>query len=441
MSDRQSADGMEAPNSQRRTRSLINRVAFCLGLAATLCIVVLIVWAGGRVRANSAAALGTYRGNWSHAAAAEYLDSREAWWQSWPEAQRSEGTVCLSCHTVVPYALARPGLRAALGQKEFTPAENAMLGSIEKRVADWTKMDPYYTDAAHASPSRATEAVLNALVLAKYSEEEPQLEPIASRAFEEAWALQETSGEDAGGWEWQDFHEVPWESKESAYQGAAMMEIALGFMPSSYGSDSSTLSHSEQLRQYLVKHYAVQPPFNQLYVLWASATAPGLLSDAQRSDLIARVAKMQRADGGWSLPSLDSQTAVKKFAFDLFKRANNVDGSDGIATGLVVLAFEKAGVAPGDPTLRRGLAWLEAHQYSGGNWWASSMNGFRNPTTDLGRFMSDAATGYAVLALEQAGASQAAFLTKESKKMPDSRNPSPSSLSIHSQARSVPSPM
>jgi squalene-hopene/tetraprenyl-beta-curcumene cyclase len=417
---------MESPRSHQATRRLIRRVAYSLGSAACLCVIVLIVWAGGRVRANSAAALGAYRGSWSDAAAAKYLDSREAWWQSWPTAQLSEGTVCLSCHTVVPYALARPGLRAALGEKELTPAENAMLGSVEKRVADWAKLAPYYTDPAHAQPSHATEAVLNALVLAEYSQQQPELKPIASRAFDEAWALQETSGGDAGGWAWQDFHEVPWESKESAYQGAAMMEIALGFMPSSYGVDPSTRIHSEQLRQYLVQHYAAQPAFNQLYVLWASTATPGLLSDAQRADLMARVSKLQRADGGWSLPSLDSQTAVKKFAFDLFKRANNVDGSDGIATGLVVLALEKAGVSAADPTMRRGLAWLEAHQYEGGNWWASSMNGFRNPTTDLGRFMSDAATGYAVLALEQARDSQSALMTKENRGLLETRKRSPS---------------
>jgi squalene-hopene/tetraprenyl-beta-curcumene cyclase len=426
LKEQQTTDAREAPNSRQARRGLINRVAFCLGLAANLCIVVLIVWAGGRVRANSAAALGAYRGSWNQAAAAGYLDSREAWWQSWPTAQLSEGTVCLSCHTVVPYALARPGLRAALGERELTPAENAMLGSIEKRVTDWAKLAPYYTDPAHAQPSHATEAVLNALILAEYSQQQPELKPITSRAFDEAWALQETSGEDAGGWEWQDFHEVPWESKESAYQGAAMMEIALGFMPPSYDADPSARSHSEQLRQYLVQHYAAQPAFNQLYVLWASTTTPGLLSDAQRTDLIAKVSQLQRADGGWSLPSLDTQTEAKKFAFDLFKRANNVDGSDGIATGLVVLALEKAGVSPSDPTMRRGLAWLEAHQYEGGNWWASSMNGFRNPTTDLGRFMSDAATGYAVLALEQARNSESALVSRNGKAILNAGKRSPS---------------
>jgi hypothetical protein len=395
---------------------LIKRVVYCLGLAASLGIAVLVVWAGMRVRANSTAALGSYRASWSETAAAGYLDSREAWWRSWPPAQLSEGTVCLSCHTVVPYALARPGLRAALGEKQLAPAEIAMLGSVETRVADWAKLEPYYTDAAHAAPSHATEAVLNAFILALYSREQPQLVPIASKAFDEAWALQEPSGADAGGWAWQDFHEAPWESKESAYQGAAMMEIALGMMPPSYASDTSTQSHVEQLRQYVVGHYAAQPTFNQLYVLWASTGTPGLLSEAQRADLIARVSKMQRADGGWSLPELDGKAPIKAAAFSLFKRASSGGESDGIATGLVVFALERAGIPPTDTAVKRGLAWLESHQFEGGNWWASSMNGFRDPTSDLGRFMSDAATGYAVLAIQQANGTQSA--ANESKSLP-----------------------
>jgi squalene-hopene/tetraprenyl-beta-curcumene cyclase len=380
----------------------MRRVALSLCLVLALCVGVVVVWAGIRVRANSVASLGSYRSNWNPAAAASYLDGREAWWQSWPPAQLSEGTMCMSCHTVVPYALVRPELRAELGQPGMTVAETKMLSSIEKRVTDWDKLDPYYTDTAHEAPSHATEAVLNAVVLADYAAQQNQLDPIARRAFDEAWALQESTGADAGGWQWQDFHENPWESSESGYQGAAMLAMAVGWMPASYANDADVGGHMARLRQYLMQNYDQQPILNQLYVLWASGQAPGgLLSDAQRKELIAKVSALQRQDGGWSLPSLDQPKTLKKAAFDLFKRANNVEKSDGVATGLVVLAAEKAGVPADDPMLKRGLAWLESHQYQGGDWWASSMNGFRDPSSDVGRFMSDAATGYALLALEQ----------------------------------------
>ncbi len=31
------------------------------------------------------------------------LVSRELWWQGWAPAQKDHGTICISCHTVVPY--------------------------------------------------------------------------------------------------------------------------------------------------------------------------------------------------------------------------------------------------------------------------------------------------------------------------------------------------
>src|ERR1700722_4950634 len=69
---------------------------------------------------------------WNPKTATRYLDSREVWWQKWPPAQMDRGTVCISCHTVVPYALVRPALRKKLGEEEMTGPELAMLASIKK---------------------------------------------------------------------------------------------------------------------------------------------------------------------------------------------------------------------------------------------------------------------------------------------------------------------
>jgi hypothetical protein len=112
------------------------------------------------------------------------------------------------------------------------------------------------------------------------------------------------------------------------------------------------------------------------------------------------------------LAPLDGKKALKPVALDLIKRASHVDGSDGIATGLVVLAQEEGGISLDDPLLKRGLAWLEGHQYQEGSWWTSSLKGFRNQSSAMGRFMSDAATGYAVLALERVQSLRSASLSE-----------------------------
>jgi hypothetical protein len=50
-----------------------------------------------------------------------------------------------------------------------------------------------------------------------------------------------------------------------------------------------------------------------------------------------------------------------------------------------------------------GRRWLETHQnHEEGSWRATSLNKTRDPKTDVGHFMTDAATGYAVLALAEA---------------------------------------
>jgi hypothetical protein len=57
-------------------------------------------------------------------------------------------------------------------------------------------------------------------------------------------------------------------------------------------------------------------------------------------------------------------------------------------------------VAKDNPQLRRGLSWLTSNQNAvEGYWPASSVNKRRHLSSETGRFMTDAATAFAVLAL------------------------------------------
>jgi squalene-hopene/tetraprenyl-beta-curcumene cyclase len=386
----------------------MRRRALYTCLLLTLSVMGIGFWRATRVRAGSKVSSVAYLKNWNPKAAATYLDSREVWWQNWPPAQVDHGTLCISCHTVVPYALVQPALQRDLHQGEMPAPEKIMMDSVEKRVSEWSTMVPFYSDAGYGpgktAESHATEAVLNAVILASHDAGEGNLRPVTRTAFDEAWALQETTGENAGGWKWQDFHLAPWESSESAYQGAALLAVALGTAPDRYASEPEVHAHLDGLQAYLRRQYAAQPLMSQLYVLWASAKLPGLLNEPEKKSLIEKLQSVQQADGGWALSSIDEQglkqRGWRRYLGDQWTLLDHPAQSDGCATGLAVVAMEEAEVTRQDPTLMRGLEWLERHQEPDGEWQASSLNESRDPNSDVGRFMNDAATGYAVLALE-----------------------------------------
>ena len=367
---------------------------FCLALACT-CSFALTGSLAGKAedKAGTAASDG-----WNRQAAARYLDSREAWWQGWDRAQKDHGTLCISCHTQAPYGLARPALRRDLGEKTPSEQEQAMLASIEKRVRIWKDAEPFYPDAKYgdgkAVESRNTEAVLNAMILASYDAQKGHLSETTRAAFANAWALQATTGSAAGAWVWQNFHYTPWESPESEYHGAALMAVAVAKAPDHYRDDPKIAANLAALRAYLRSHYAAQPPLNKLVALWASAWFPDLLTSADRESLLGMLHTLQRPDGGWSLTGLGAWERMDNTPLE--------QRPDGYATGLIVLALEETGAdSKTKPHIARGIEWLKANQdKTTGAWPAWSLNKNRDPKSNLGQFMSDAATSYAVLALE-----------------------------------------
>jgi len=309
------------------------------------------------------------------------------------------GTICISCHTGLPYAMARPALRGDLHESTIGAPETILIDNVEKRVNGWPEMIPFYSDAVEGpgktAQSHSTEAVINAILLTNYDTRQGHLRPVTRTALNNAWALQLQSGASAGGWIWQDFNLAPWECSDSSYQGAALLMQQVGSAPDGYAHEAAVRPHVEQLQSYLREHYAAEPLLNQIYVLWASTKAPGLLTAAEQASLLTTIRGLQHPDGGWSLSSLDKRDRLDKTA--------PVTESDGYATALILLTMEASGMNRQDASLERGVEWLEDHQEKDGRWLASSLNKQRDPESNIGRFMSDAATGYAVLALDGAG--------------------------------------
>lgn len=333
--------------------------------------------------------------SWNEKSAAAYLDQRIAWWMDWPSAARDHETFCVSCHTAVPYAVARPSLRSGSAAQTPSALERRLLDNVTKRVRMWKDVEPFYPTKKEADPktveSRGTESILNALILARYAATGGELTPDARKAFDNMWAEQIKTGDARGSFPWLQFHNSPWEG-DSQYYGATLAAIATGIAPGGYRSSPETHDGLKLLSDYLVREQSSQILYHRVMLLWASANLPGLLSGAQQKSIAEEILAKQEADGGFSLSSLVGG----------WKRRDNTPleaKSDGYATGLILFVLQQAGHTRAQSEIQRGMEWLTSNQQTTGNWLAWSLNKQRDPASDAGHFMGDAATAYAVLAL------------------------------------------
>lgn len=346
--------------------------------------------------------------SWDPKAAAAYLDYREGWWAEWTGSARDYGTFCVSCHTALPYALSRPALRATLAEQGPSINERKLIDNVTKRVRLWKYVGPYYSDQGYdhkSAESRGTEAVLNALILATHDAQNGQLSDDTRTAFDNMWALQQTMGVNRGSWLWLQFDQEPWEANDSNYYGATLAAMAVGTAPGNYASAPGIRDNLTRLREYLNRESAAQSTINRVFLLWAATKLPGLLAPEQQKAIVHEILSTQQADGGWRLASIawrwngwNLRTLENMW---LREDGTPMDGkSDGVATSLMVLTLQEAGVPRDNAQLKHGLSWLMSNQNAAeGSWPASSVNKKRHKSSDTGRFMSDAATAFAVLAL------------------------------------------
>jgi hypothetical protein len=335
-----------------------------------------------------------------------YLDGRQDEWAQFSKAQRGEGadkTACVSCHSGLGYVLARPGLRAFGPSPAVSPPEQRILAAAHLRVEHRSELDSprfelmYDFEDRKKVESRSTEAVLNALILAREDAAQSRTKPseATKSALADLWASQTTEGKASGAWDWLNFGLEPWEASGSPAFGASLAAIAVGTAPGYLREslDEKATRGLGLLKDYLRRRFPDESLYNRLWILEASSRVEGLLSAEQKQAVIDQLLAVRRDDGGWSLATLG-----------VFQRGDGTpqpQKSDGHATGLIVDAMLRAGVPVTRPEVAQGLAWLRTHQQEDGSWTGWSLNKERDPKTFVGKFMTDSSTAMAAMALAE----------------------------------------
>ena len=313
--------------------------------------------------------------DWSPRKAADYLDARQKEWFAWPTANAS-GTPCVSFHTGLTYLLARPGLRHVLGESAPTQYETGLLDALRARVEKKASQD--LTPASGKTPTAAQSLGVESILSVLFLRTQP--------ALDQMWALQHRDGNLKGAWAWFSLELDPWEMPESSYFGATLAALAVAGPPKENRPDRVS-----ELVSYLRREAAAQPLQNRLMLLWAATRLPEALEPDVRKSILDEAWKKQQADGTWTIESLGP--------FQKHDKAPAAKGNTAYATALTAFLLEQAGVTSSDARLARALGWLRSHQEPEGYWEGESMNKTYPAGSMEIRFMRDAATGFAAMAL------------------------------------------
>lgn len=246
------------------------------------------------------------------------------------------------------------------------------------------------------SPALGVETIFSALFLSFEDTRSARWSAETTQAFDQLWSLQIREGKTKGAWPWSSTQNLdPWEMPESPFFGAALAALAIGTAPVQYRDRQEIRERVNALIEYLKREQQTQPLHNRLAQLWASSKLPGVLSEPMRQPIIDEILRRQQADGGWTIESLGPWSPHPE--------APSSTGSNSYATGFVAFVLQKAGVPRTHPALNRALDWLRSHQdRQFGHWRADSMNKPYEADSMQVRFMQDAATAFATLALLEA---------------------------------------
>jgi squalene-hopene/tetraprenyl-beta-curcumene cyclase len=231
---------------------------------------------------------------------------------------------------------------------------------------------------------RVTETVMVASVLAQNDAlTTGKLHPATRQALDRIWSVQREDG----GFDWMKYNQPP--SEIDDHYGVTMAALGVGVAPDGYAETPAAKAGLDNIRRYFQNN----PPVNlhqRAMLLLASLHVDGIMTEAERQQLVQDLLALQKPDGGWALVTLGNWQRSDGKPHDL-------ETSDGYGTGFAVYVLRQVDLPADEPRIQRGIAWLKSHQRLSGRWFT------RSQWKDQKHYLTHAGTAYAIAALAVCG--------------------------------------
>jgi squalene-hopene/tetraprenyl-beta-curcumene cyclase len=274
---------------------------------------------------------------------------------------------CFACHADYAFLCTRPLVSSR------TPAHDELRSKLE-----------YLAEHPRDVKFRVTEAVMVASVLAQNDAlTTGKLHPTTRKALDRMWSLQREDG----GFDWLKSNQPP--SEIDDHYGVTMAAIGAGVAPDGYADTPAAKTGLDKIRAY----FQHNPPVNlhqRAMLLLASLHVGGIMTEAERREVVQDCFALQKPDGGWALVTLGNWQRSDG-------KPHDMQSSDGYGTGFAVYLLRCAGVPADERRIQQGIAWLKSHQRESGRWFT------RSQWKDQKHYLTYAGTAYAVAALAACG--------------------------------------
>ncbi len=299
--------------------------------------------------------------------AARYLDNASLNWQ--------KNRKCATCHTNMPYLMARPALAGAMKDsgevRDFFEAYYLARWEQGKK----TPQKPYRP------------VVVGAALAFNDAQTTGTLSDTTRKTLDLMWTTQGKNG----AWNWAKCGWAPMEIDD--HYGVTLAALAAGIAPDNYAETAVARAGLEKVRKYLGNQPAPSL-HHRIMIAWASLRIGNLMEKQEREEVLQEMLSKQLVNGGWATPAfLADWKAFKRKD----RKPHDPHTADAYGTGLALVVAREMGMSAKDLRLQKGVAWLKSNQRESGKWFT------RSPTKDSKNYFTNIGCAFAVLGLQSCG--------------------------------------